>query len=541
VEPLSIESLAGALDYAFHVSECRCFLYDQQRFNLAEIAVGVKQASVTVIGLSIPIGALNEANRFLEECSIQQVTDFSLVIGGALPTVRPDIILNLFPQAIIVQGYGENSLIGLVKYFMSGQQTNLRLVPNLVYLNGKSRIVSTFQEPSKLTQVPLPRRQFLPAIIQSGGIVNAETSRNCSYAAEKGPCTYCVRDPRFSDPKMREIYDRGTVDRAISDIELMYSLGAREINYVDEEFLGGDPIFANRFADEVTKLNVDIRFLISTRIDSIHSRHTSNQTHVLMLSAINNLRKAGLRRLFVGIESASNSQLRRYHKGYQVGDIVLTMEVLREIGLDVEVGFIMFDPFVTISELRDNLNFLNQTGLWKTVSSITNMLRVSDGGSYLEMVRNAEKKRRTKILETFCCNTLAFGYNFVHPDVSSIVTIVQEWKSIIDRVQYALKSVTRGRFGIPGQNPMVDMANHYLYRIRRLEMTMLTSLVEADQANSNKLSQINKENFTQLALILDDLAIALQTKMVIDSVDLVKNAVDESRSMMLVHRKESAN
>ena len=81
----------------------------------------------------------------------------------------------------------------------------------------------------------------------------------------------------------------------------------------------------------------------------------------------------------MGVESGSPSQLIRYGKGVTVEETEQAIRILREIGFNVEPGFIFFDPEATLDELKESIDFIKRTELAKTKSRLFGSLRVQAG------------------------------------------------------------------------------------------------------------------------------------------------------------------
>jgi radical SAM superfamily enzyme YgiQ (UPF0313 family) len=73
--------------------------------------------------------------------------------------------------------------------------------------------------------------------------------------------------------------------------------------------------------------------------------------------------EAGLDAVFIGLESGCQSQLDRFTKGTTVEQNRKAIEIVRELGLKMDVGFIMFDPYVTVEELEQNMRFIRELEL----------------------------------------------------------------------------------------------------------------------------------------------------------------------------------
>jgi hypothetical protein len=437
-----------------------------------------------------------------------------------MPTARPDLILKEFPSSIIVLGFGEDALKLLLESLI--KDTDLSLVPNLCYWD--EGVVYTQFRASDLSKIGLPRREFLKTIVETGGIVNAETSRNCHFAEKKSPCTFCVRDSRF-----KEKYSRSTIDRAINDLHAMTSLGVREVNYVDEEFFGFDYKFVKEFANQILLNKIKVRFLVSARVDSIVNPILFSEENYNLLSL---LKEAGLRRFFVGLDSASQSQLKRYHKGIDLDLIYKTFTIIQKFGLDAEIGFVLFDPLVSISELRENIKFLKKTNLWTKVSSLTNMLRLSDGASYLFLLQKAEQKFDKKLIKNFDANLFEYEYLFLHPEVSKIAEVIRKWNFISYEILYALKSSTRGRFDVEPSLKSEFQISHFLHELRFVEFSLLDKLVSEKISTDKSANIILRDSRDNLFTHVRNLQIKIKQKEIEDKLHILERASERTLELL---------
>lgn len=50
------------------------------------------------------------------------------------------------------------------------------------------------------------------------------------------------------------------------------------------------------------------------------------------------------------------------------------IETLQKVGIRANIGFIMFDPFCTFDELRQNLSFLREVGLFSCLEDVVRLV-----------------------------------------------------------------------------------------------------------------------------------------------------------------------
>ncbi len=105
--------------------------------------------------------------------------------------------------------------------------------------------------------------------------------------------------------------------------------------------------------------------------------------------------KSGLIIVYIGVETFSRTQLRRYGKSLDIFTIKRSIELLRQLGIRFTIGLIIFDPLMNLDELRENIKFIEENNLVGNISSISKEMRIQRGTPYYKM---ANKKRITLIL-----------------------------------------------------------------------------------------------------------------------------------------------
>lgn len=141
------------------------------------------------------------------------------------------------------------------------------------------------------------------------------------------------------------------------------------ISFVDDDFFGGDAQGHER-AYEIARLlgglPRPIRFSIECRI---------NELDAGLLRA---LRTAGLRRVLIGIEAANDADLALFAKKTTNAQAERAIALLRDLGIDFTIGFIMFQPQSSLGGIRENLDFLHRLRLG-TYRRIINRLELYPG------------------------------------------------------------------------------------------------------------------------------------------------------------------
>ncbi|MFA5363547.1 MAG: TIM barrel protein, partial [Candidatus Omnitrophota bacterium] len=130
-----------------------------------------------------------------------------------------------------------------------------------------------------------------------------------------------------------------------------------------------------------------------------------------------------MKNVFVGMESGSNSQLKRYGKGVSSEEHRKALRILENLGIQIGIGFIPLDPMVTIDELEENVDFLVDTGLQYAVAHLVHQVRVFPGTGLYKMLKNK------KLLDgTYDPDWLVCGYHYQNADVAEILLILRKWE-----------------------------------------------------------------------------------------------------------------
>ncbi len=320
-----------------------------QGLNVSKTTKEVLAANPLLIGITVTYqDCFKYAVRLSEEIK-QAGYKGKIVLGGIFPTLASQEILSEFPQIdFIVRGEGEETLFELWEAVQEEREPEE--VAGVAFRKDKEIVVN----PSRpliedLDLLPDPSRDTLPLALKQGGCLSISASRGCF-----GSCSFCSIYS-FYQQQPGKNYRYRSVERVVEEIErLVQETGEEKIMFVDAEFIGAGKKGkerALRFAEEIIKRRLKIRFRIEARADNVDKE-------VLLA-----LKKAGLAYVFLGVESGIQSVLDRFNKKTTVEDNLKAIKLLKELDIPTGIGFIMFDPFTTLSEVIENAEFLEKTGI----------------------------------------------------------------------------------------------------------------------------------------------------------------------------------
>ena len=211
---------------------------------------------------------------------------------------------------------------------------------------------------SNLNNLPFPYRNDFELKKKKGISTYILASRGCY-----GKCTFCYLDNFYGD----ESYWRGrSPENIFNEISDIYeNHGERYFYFADANFFGPGRKGKER-ACELANLIIDngikIMFGIECRVNDIEEK------------TIGALVKAGLKDVFLGIESGSQKSLTKFRKNTTVEDNKNAIITLRKYGIEPNYGFIMFEPDSTLADVRENFEFLKEMKLLNLPSITAHLL-----------------------------------------------------------------------------------------------------------------------------------------------------------------------
>jgi hypothetical protein len=145
------------------------------------------------------------------------------------------------------------------------------------------------------------------------------------------------------------------------------------------------------------------------------------------------LKEAGTIDCLIGIESGVDRVLRLFNKGASAAKNAKAIDILRELGISLNLGFIMFDPRMTFEELQQNYGFLQKHNA-VTVDSLRSWLWPLFGTPVVEELRSAGLVVEERLGEV--------RYRFVDARVEKVFGVISQCTTIthpLDREIYEVR------------------------------------------------------------------------------------------------------
>lgn len=470
-EPLAVSALAAHLDSIDMKVSVNVRIVDPARLpgSLRGFVESIAEVSPDVVAISVPQGTLAIAKELLSEIRDRYgYRSPHIVLGNSLPASLPAEFLAISPAALIIRGWGEEPFERYLRQLIHGR-VDRRRIPGASYLDDDGRLVCvpvSDDSPARVRAAPRRTgtvRQFSRRV---------ESSRECRF----GHCSFCTR------PSGRRLpWTNIHRDVVVASIEGLAAMGETVFSFADEDFFGHTPADCLDIAVVSSGLGLR-RFACSARVGSILAAgRARGRTGRSLLERIGDL---GLSRLFVGIESLSDGQLRRYDKGITVAQALRAIEVLRRGSIDFELGFILFDPLVSPSEILENIANMRASGAWRNIGAQFGRMRLQINSPavrsdlYRQMLRGIDLEYAT------------YEWEFVSAQVRDIYHHAMEYWREFDYPYWLALNIDRASMGV---GPQAESISRFIDKLRWLNLGLLEGVTEhvlrGDAVTARRLTQ----------------------------------------------------
>lgn len=359
--------------------------------------------NVILVGITLNELHLKELKSILNVIK-KNSTYTHITVGGYFPSFNYERVLNTYPNIdSVVRGEGEETFFELAINIKKGKKINeisglvIRENNKIICNNPRKLIVN-------LDLLPFPDREYYMKnnkIMRN--IPHIYSSRGCY-----GKCSFCSIQNFYNFSNERNLCWRGrSAENVIDEIRIIIErYNQTEFIFFDDNFIGLDKERARKIAKYIINEGFNIKYAISTRPDDIDF-----ETFLI-------LKNSGLSHVFIGIESFSPRILEYYNKKIPLHKVLESIKILEKLELNVEIGFIMFNPIIDYDELLYNFKWLDKIRKNKIITALNVELELYEG-------QDLEKKiRQQGIVGDFYFNF--FRYEIEDQYVKKIYNIIKE-------------------------------------------------------------------------------------------------------------------
>jgi anaerobic magnesium-protoporphyrin IX monomethyl ester cyclase len=317
-----------------------------------------------VVGMSPSMDSFENVLEIAKKLR-QQGYDGQIVLGGIYASFEAESLLLASDGSIdgVVTGEADDT-------FQTYLQEGIEKTPGGVFKMGES----IQKNPNEivcenLDRLPFPIRESLAIVKQSKTPSHVMGSRGCY-----GNCSFCsvACFQKFSSDKR---WRGRSSESIVGELNDLNNRGETMVKFVDDNFFGGkDKTREMEIAKLIKEKGIDMRFRLSLRVNDVTEE------------IIAELKSAGLFAVSLGVESFVQRKLNDYNKGTTVEQNLRAVEILEKYGVYVQMGHIMFDPYMTIPEVEQELYYLGKT-CWAVTKGICTQLFAAEGTAITERIR----------------------------------------------------------------------------------------------------------------------------------------------------------
>jgi len=280
--------------------------------------VGITATSFTLIDALFVAKMVKDVNRNICVC-----------LGGPHVSIYPQETVQFPYVDFVVVGEGEYAFLELLKSIEKNVESE-----NIIY--------GEFIE--NLDDLPFPDRRLLPIkkyyslISKVSPVTTMITSRGCPFK-----CIFCDR------PTMGKRFRARSAGNVVKEFEECKNMGIKEIFVYDDTFT-----FDRKRVIEICKgleqRKIKISWDIRTRVD------------VLDRDVLYQLKKAGCKRIHLGIESGSAKILKVLRKGTNLKKAVEIIKIAKDLHIETLAYFMIGNPTETYYQIQETIEFAVKLG-----------------------------------------------------------------------------------------------------------------------------------------------------------------------------------
>ena len=295
-----------------------------------------------LVGISM---SATEHSEGLEIARLVKKRDTVTVLGGYHPTAIPDELLS-YPQVdFVVRGEGELTMHELI------MKKDAKSINGVSYKNGDEIIHNPDREFIKdLDSLPFPARHLRRYTYRTTLMPDREhdvltASRGCW-----GRCSFCC-EPSMSGGHQRYRSPENVRDE-ILEIVKFHNRKPLSIDVTDPHFMG-DPKLVEQLCDMLSQHELDIRFGVKVRPDSV-AKHPE---------IVRKMIAVGIEGFEMGIESPNMRDIRSTSKGLKTDIHLKAVNNIKKWGGNAGGTFVIGLPDQTEDEILQFPQYAKKIGL----------------------------------------------------------------------------------------------------------------------------------------------------------------------------------
>ena len=300
----------------------------------------IKDFDADIVGIQLNV-VTARAGIELSNMIKENMPDTKVVIGGPFTPENLERLLKETKADFFVQGEGEITFLEIC------QGKNPEEIDGIVYINNDQL---AFNKPRalipNLDDLPFAAYHLLPDLglyrsrSRRSPMAPVFTSRGCPYQ-----CIFCSSSSKKSPFQNR--FRFRSAENVVDEIEyLVKRFGVKQIDILDDNFT----LYHDR-ADKILDLIIERKIKVAINLQN------GVRADKLTFEMVKKMKKAGVYKLGIGIESGNTEILKKIKKALNLEDVKNAVKWCREVGI-ICIGFFMIGfPFDTEETIKETINF----------------------------------------------------------------------------------------------------------------------------------------------------------------------------------------
>lgn len=315
---------------------------EAQGLTYTDIAEKIRTSAPDIVGITCTTPNYSRAIELAKVCRMNSTA--KIVIGGVHVSALPQFVMEEHAYLIdcVVVGEGEETMLEVVNAF----QNNLTIenIKGLVY-NNRGKITRNESRPfiEDLDSIPVPARDLIPQYLFKPNMHNARyrncysvlTSRGCPFK-----CSFCAA--RIVSGVKYRMHSAEYVLEEIDMLKREYS--AQQIIITDDTFT-----LDHARLEKICKGMIDKKYNLAWFCFS--------QVNTVDKKMLSLMRQAGCYSIGFGVESASESVLKRMGKPIKPERVKETISIANRLGIKTQAFYILGSPGETRMQMEDTIRF----------------------------------------------------------------------------------------------------------------------------------------------------------------------------------------
>jgi len=316
-----------------------CNIVDLNLFRKINVLDEVKKFNPNFIGISVNISSIQSA---IDICNnIKKEYDIPIIFGGPYATSCSEELILKSSVDCIVRGEGEFTMLEIVKHGVKG----FNKIKGISYKDNGIKHNPNREINTNLDILPFPSWHLLPNLRLYKGRIRRKpvgyilTSRGCPYQ-----CIYCNKNIFGLKFRAR------SPNNIIEEISLLVNnYGVKEIEILDDNF-----------TLDINRANTILDMIIEKEFKILISFENGIRADRLTPELIKKMKKAGVYKVGIGVESGSPRILEKIRKSLDLDKVKESVSLLKKEGILVSAFFMLGLPGDNEESMKQTIGFAKE-------------------------------------------------------------------------------------------------------------------------------------------------------------------------------------